>query len=324
MAILTNLQTQSCVILQVHHLFGRHSTSNSTQLKNSEASRLHAIISWCGERWTLKDSSVNGTFLNGQKLSSDSSRVLTMGDKINFGCLQSDSWELEDVSEPKNMLIPISPGLDTIELKTFVVLPSEEQPEITLYLNEEGQWICESGSGSSPLSSGDLVGANQSIWRFVESKPTEVTQSLTDAPAVKAVKIAFAFEVSQNEEHISLVLSVEDVEVNLGTRSHHYLLLVLARQRLVDKEQGLKAGEQGWLNKDVLCKMLGLSENHINIQIYRFRKQVVSAMDGAPSFVQFIQRRTGEIRFAVESIKINGGAVQNTDSERLETLMIKG
>jgi len=65
--------------------------------------------------------------------------------------------------------------------------------------------------------------------------------------------------------------------------------------------------DQGWLDKEALGKMLKLSENHINIQIYRFRKQLISVSPQSLALPQAIERRSGEIRIACDSIEINGG-----------------
>ena len=65
--------------------------------------------------------------------------------------------------------------------------------------------------------------------------------------------------------------------------------------------------DQGWLDKEKLGKMLKLNENHINIQIYRFRKQLISASPQSLALPQAIERRSGEIRIACDNIEIHGG-----------------
>ncbi len=96
---------------------------------------------------------------------------------------------------------------------------------------------------------------------------------------------------------------------DLVKRNHHYLMLLLARKRLEDRENGISEEEQGWMDKGQLCKMLGLSESHINILVYRFRKQVISLLPRSLNFPQAIERRNGEIRFAYKDIDISGGAI---------------
>ncbi len=127
-------------------------------------------------------------------------------------------------------------------------------------------------------------------------------------------EVFFKFDVSQNEEHVALQIELQQQHINLGIRNHHYLLLLLARQYLNDHKKGLSKKECGWIDKDLLSSMLGQNENHINIQIYRFRKQLLKACPSAKQGPQFVERRTGEIRFSSEKIQIIGGIDMATAS----------
>ena len=306
MAILLNFQTRDEVNLSVQHVFGRHRGVINTALTTLDASRLHATILWDGEHWLLQDSSTNGTFING-KLSPKGGRIpLAEGDRLNFGSLTADSWQLVDIDEPKCMLIPITPDLPTLLLEDIMVLPSEESPEITLY-QSSGGWVCESDSGICVLKNGDRVGTQACVWQFVETKPSEATTVVKGNYQQQLTRLEIIFDVSQNEEHVSLHLKMGNDVIDLEQRNHHYLLLILARKRLADKEAGTSEIEQGWIDKEVLGDMLKFSENHINIQIYRFRKQLISASPQTTVLPQAIERRLGEIRFAYDNIKINGG-----------------
>ena len=306
MAILLNLNTQDEVNLSVQHVFGRHRGATNTELTNMDASRLHATILWDGEHWLLQDSSTNGTFVNGKLAPKGIKMPLAQHDKLNFGSLDAETWQLLNLDAPKSMLIPETPGLEVLMLDDIMVLPSEESPEITLYQNTSGNWICESGAGISELKNGDRVGTQEYIWRFVETKPSEAT-TVVSGNYQQLNQIGMIFEVSQDEEHVALTVQMGEHQLNLEQRNHHYLLLLLARQRLADKEAGLIKADQGWLDKEALGKMLKLSENHINIQIYRFRKQLISVSPQSLALPQAIERRSGEIRIACDSIEINGG-----------------
>jgi len=307
MATLLNKQTGEKITLVAQHIFGRHPDASNTVLLSEDVSRMHAVIFWEGEQWILKDTSTNGTFINGKMLIRGEKNRLNQEDKINFGSTLSDTWELLNSDAPKCMLTPLKAGLPTIELDSIIALPSENAPEVTLYLTAEGQWICESPIGTNRLESGDLVGTHENMWRFIDANPTVETRTIEKKPVASPHNIEFFFHVSQNEEHVSLTLKIDTQKFELGERTHHYLILVLARQRLADKAKKLTEREQGWVNKGVLSGMLGLSEDHINIQIYRFRKQITSALPKSLVLHQTIERRTGELRFAHSVIQIDGG-----------------
>jgi hypothetical protein len=90
----------------------------------------------------------------------------------------------------------------------------------------------------------------------------------------------------------------------MGERNHHYLLLLLARQRLIDSEDGVHPSEQGWIDKNILINMTGIIEQHINIHLHRFRKRVASLTSHTTTLQQIIERRPGELRFAYKDIII--------------------
>ena len=315
MGKLINKATDEQVTLLIQHIFGRHPSSSHTVLINADASRMHATVFWDGEEWLLQDSSSNGTFVNGQLVLKGSKHRLHKGDLICFGNIHGDNWCLDDVSPPKSLLVPVTPGLETIELESLAVLPDEENPEVTLYMSPNGHWVCESPVGISVLKSGDLVGTNDQTWRFIEARATEETQHLEAVELPSSHPLGIFFDVSQNEEHVSMKFRMGDAEYDLGQRNHHYLLLLLARKRLEDKMADVSEAEQGWIDKEDLSRMLGQSENHINIQVYRFRKQLVGVLPKAMALPQPIERRTREMRFAYCDIEITGGSRITVNSE---------
>lgn len=315
MAVLVNTHTKDNISLLAHHTLGR-GIGCSTVLKEApEISRVHAEIFWSGEFWHLKDCSTNGTIINNVRVSPEVNARLKEGDVINFGGNSKHNWRLLDVTEPKTMLIAITPGLKDVEVKDIMALPSESLPEVTVYMSN-GLWICETQFGSSVLKSGDIVGGQDSQWRFIEAKSNMQTKALDKEKFTFVRNIESIFNVSQNEEHVSLYFRLNDLQIDLGQRSHHYLLLLLARKRIKDKEAELADSEQGWLDKGLLSKMAGLEESHINIQIYRFRKQLMKALPNYLELPKVIEKRSGEIRIACNSIDINGRFYPSNSCEK--------
>ncbi len=320
MAKILNKNSQETVTLLNQHIFGRHPGTSHTILSQVDASRMHATIMWDGEDWLLQDSSTNGSYVNGKQVATGIKHRLHKGDLIHFASLSAETWEVKDASAPKSLLVPVSSGLPSIELESLAVLPNEESPEITLYMSPNGHWVCESQAGISVLKTGDLVGTNELTWRFIEASVSEETQRLETAEVSAYPQIGIYFDVSQNEEHVSLKFKMDEQEYDLGQRNHHYLLLLLARKRIEDKLKGLDDAEQGWVDKELLSKMLGQSESHINIQVYRFRKQIVNVLPKSFCLPQAIERRTREIRFAYSNVEITGGTKitinESTQSEQ--------
>ena len=302
MAKLIHNKTETIIILRSQHIFGRHPAGSNTLLNNTESSRLHASIQWDGRDWSIQDTSQNGTFVNGKKIPNRLRSHLRKGDLIQFGSLESSSWEFINDTEPKSLLVSTDADSQIIELENMIVLPNESSPQITIYQTSNQQWLCENQTGVSQLTHGSIVTFDEQSWYFVSSETLESTNFLdqTHKPSL----IEAQFKVSQNEEHTSLKLIWNNQKINLGERVHHYLLLILARKKLEDSKAGVNVNEQGWLDKDIICQDTGLEESHINIQIYRFRKQLMQTHPRAKELLQIIARRRREIRLAVDTIHI--------------------
>ncbi len=307
MATLLNTENGEKIILRSQHIFGRHPGSANTVLNNPQASRIHASLLYNGSHWLLQDTSTNGTFINGEHFVQGAKHRLNAGDIINFGDSSTANWKLLDVNAPKNLLIPMTDNLTLIELDDIVVLPNEESPQVMLYQSPQGHWLCEDQSGVVTVQSGHKITTRVGSWYFVAADTLEETRLAAPSTTDDFPAIEINFEVSQNEEHVSLSIALDNQLINLGHRTHHYLLLLLARQRLADNDAGLDDNEKGWVDREILSKNLGMDESHINIQIYRLRKQMTKAIPSFPVLLQIIQRRRGELRFACDSVRINGG-----------------
>jgi DNA-binding NarL/FixJ family response regulator len=135
--------------------------------------------------------------------------------------------------------------------------------------------------------------------------PTKTSSSLEDT--------YFDFNVSADEEHTVLTVKHHQQTFNFSERVHHYLLLILARQRQKDVEQGFDDESQGWVEISELQKMLGLDYCHLNIQIFRARKQINTKMSSNEGLVEVLQRRVGGIRFTGRNCNINrAGKLEST------------
>jgi len=301
MAILLNKKTNKPVFLRSHHVLGRHPGSANTLLTNPEASRIHASILWNGSFWTIKDSSSNGTFINDKVIMTGVKVTLKSGDKICFGAINATCWVLTNDNAPKSMLMPIKSDSQPIELEGIMVLPDENNPEMTLYQEARGKWLCENSSGITLLEAGSKVSTEKNSWYFINAETIDETIKV-ESNLNKTTKPSIVnFTVSRDEEHVSLRIVFEDKSIDLGERTHHYLVLLLARKRIADQKSGIEESEQGWIDKDRLSQQLGLDENHINIQIYRLRKQLMQINPSAVQLLQIIERRRGEIRFGFDT-----------------------
>jgi len=302
MAILVDTSTGVAHALRPYHVFGRSAQHADSPLVDAKASMLHATARWGAPQWTLTDQSRNGCYINGELLGKDQAAVMYVGDEIRFGSPDSAAWRVMDLAAPADLLLPMVPGKDAITLQAFQVLPHEDAPQACIYRLAGGQWQQETADGALPLHDGDLVYLNEEPWRFVctvEPRSTLVPGGVT----------CMKFHSSLDEEHVTLSLSRGSLKLDLGERSHHYLLMVLARQRLNDVQRGFDFHSQGWLDFDQLVSMLGQDKAHLNIQIFRLRKQFEPAVSQDLITHDFIERRRGGVRLGNVAVEVTRGSV---------------
>lgn len=317
MAILRNRVTQRKIYLRAHHVFGR-GRSADTLLENLDASQLHASIRWTGKAWELRDHSRNGTLLDNTLLSNTKGLALCVGSAIGFGHEGGAVWVVEDLSPPRNLLWPLGHDAPYIPLGRSNLLPQGLAAELSIHHSEKGQWVCTTPEGSWLLEDGDEVRFAGKVWCFLLA--AEVASTMDGMPGKTLPgrpQPALFFKVSQDEEHAWLELHDAGLHLNLGERSHHYALLILARLRLADAQRQFASHAQGWVELDRLAKMLGLDPGHLNIQIFRMRKQLSLAMPPGAHVPELIERRRGSLRFGNLRFRIMRGAALEADFDPL-------
>lgn len=77
---------------------------------------------------------------------------------------------------------------------------------------------------------------------------------------------------------------------------------------MADARDGVDDSNQGWVYVDDLARMLKLDPPHLNIQIFRARKQLAQLLDGAAA-PELVERRVGKLRLGAWSARIVRGSV---------------
>lgn len=307
MAIIFSRHTGRRAYLRSPHVFGRNSGAN-TILENPDASQIHASVRWNGECWEINDHSRNGTLVDGKALVRGTGVALQLGQIIQFGVSNLETWQVESIAPPCAMLVPVRGEDAPIELAQFNLLPNEQHPELSLYISPQGQWVIEDDHSIMAIKDGEILTLAGQLWKFLTV--TAADSTLEAMPRGKNAQrdIEFQFHVSQDEEHTSMKVVAFGREVDLGERTHHYCLLTLARKRLSDATQALDPDSQGWVELKVLAKMLGLEPSHVNIQIFRARNQLSDAFLFGEVLPNAVERRRGSIRFSVPKFMIMRGS----------------
>jgi len=314
MAILRNLHCNSSIQLNAHHLFGRKFAAVDSCLKAPDISQVHAAVRWNGFEWYLEDLSRNGTWLNHQKLIRNKHYALQNDAVIQFGREPHSIWQIQDLAAPSAKLILLEDFSDEIDLSHGAILPNESAPEISIYRNSQRIWVYETSDNEQLLEDGQIITVAGQRWRFHSDRPSLATRDNSSNQAPDANNTIAIFRVSQNEEHVSLQLSNGTDELDLGERTHHYLLLTLARKRLEDIRAGVDSDSQGWIDMDTLTRMLGIDESHANIQVYRARRQIMKHSSPQALDISVVERRSGCLRFGLPLIQVLRGSFIESES----------
>jgi len=329
MAALIDVQTQTNVLLQSHHSFGRLKSAVNTYVSEPYVSKVHTFIEWNGEYWIIRDVSSNGTWLNGKKLAGDHIAKLHEGDAINLGSKSGYGLNVADLKPPCDCLIPVDHISDAIELEYFHLLPYQKSHQMVLsYDNNTYSWWQEilAESFDEPLKKFEL---NDQEYLDIDGKTwqLQINRTLDDTvqlrPSVTSLdQLSFIFQTSLDEETTQVFIQSGEQQTDLLVRSHHYLTLTLARQRIKDINAGADESEQGWIYAELLAKGLGMDACHLNIQIYRIRKQFVDALNNSCESNNIIERKGGKLRLASTAIRIVKGDEIEFDNTQFEALQV--
>ncbi len=302
--MLKNHSSGEACLLRAYHVFGRDAARCDTVIQDASVSRAHAHIRWAGGRWELHDHSSNGTAVSGVPLRDGEHAVLQQGDVIRFGRAGSAPWHVDTLDDPADTLWPIRGATHPIVLVPRQILPARAAQPVTIVRSPAGEWLCDDTLPPRTLHDGDEVSIGDCAWRLSLVRNGSTMQIGASAdPAAPAQLLEFF--VSQNEEHVRMLLHVRGGVVDLGERAHHYGLVTLARARSADMQAGYDAATQGWIELDRLARMLGLDTSHVNVQIHRARSQF-AALPGANAS-QLVERRRGSVRFGDVPFRIMRG-----------------
>jgi hypothetical protein len=306
MAILEQLETGVRSVLLSRHLVGRSKNAH-LRLDELTVSGEHATIRWNGAGWEILDlASRNGTKVDGQRIAPGERVTLHRDAVVSFGT-GGHGWRLVDDGPPSTMAVPADGGAPLRAEDDFLALPGEDEPEVTVYRNGAGTWVIErSGDDAVRAVDGHEIVAGGRRFVLHLAEPIAVTWE-GQAPA-NLHGAALCFAVTRDEEHVELALVTDRLRLELGTRAHYYLLLILARARLAEAQAGESDGSgesgHGWLYQDDVADMLGIERKHLNVVVYRCRRHLAAA--GILNAADVIERRNDsrQIRLGVGRIEI--------------------
>ncbi len=297
MATVRQDKTDESFRLSARTLVGR-SPSCLLRLTDSLASGEHAILSYTGSGWELRDlGSKNGSFVDGMRVQPGTTVAVHQGAIIGFGA--KDGWVLEDASAPPLLAVDLATAEVVCAVDGVLVLPTEDDPQASVYETKRGEFIVESEvEPPRKLGGTEVLSVGGRVFRIEPPDIPEGTPFAEEGPAIGNVTLRF--HVSRNEEHVDLVILHGDLEIPLPRREHLYVLLTLARLRLEDADEAI--AERGWVDRDELQRMLAMGTNALDVAIFRVRRQLTKA--GIEGAAEIVEVRPGQRRICTDRIEI--------------------
>ncbi|HTA90027.1 MAG TPA: FHA domain-containing protein [Polyangiaceae bacterium] len=290
--------------LETEHVVGRARRCALCLSEHKFVSAQHASLRFSGERWELRDlGSSNGTYLDGVRVVPGEARPLAPGAKLAFGSRQQE-WELVDDGPPRVMAVPLDGGAPTLCDGELLTLPSPEQPSAAIYRGSDGGWLLEQPDELAPISNAQVFEVEGKPYRFCCPDLCVRTSLAETNSSSSASRIELKFLVSGDEQSVQLSARCGSRVIDLGDRSHHYLLLTLARQRVADAADGIPDPDCGWVYHEDFEHDPAMAAPQLNVDVFRARRQFDSA--GIPDAARLIERRprTKQLRLGVRRISI--------------------
>ncbi|KYF83866.1 hypothetical protein BE18_35115 [Sorangium cellulosum] len=296
------MDTGERIALRSRMLIGR-SAACDLRVKNPRVSSEHAGLGWTGAGWEVRDlGSKNGTFVGERRLAVGERTPLLPGDLLTLGTPRppATAFVLADAEAPAASARQAQTGVVRAASAGLIVLPDDENPRASVVEQHDGSWAVEAQGTARLASDRETVVVDGQAWILDLPQRSSSTVDGGGAPTLSTIALRFA--VSRNEERVHITVVCPDRDIELPARSHHYLLVTLARARLAAAAE--PPAQRGWLDRDELCRMLATDELRLNVEVCRARKQF-SAL-GIQDAASIVDRRvgTGQIRLGVERVDL--------------------
>lgn len=262
------------------------------RLEDASVSAEHAVLYWHHDRWHVRDlGSTNGTFVGDVALRPGEPVPLSRGAELRFGAPGGAArWRLVDDAAPFARARSVDSGDRREAVQGLLELPDGDAPLVTVF-ERGGTWISERDEVQSPVRDQQVIQVGTTAW-LLELPPPRAAGSVAttrrgDASLIELEASILRFRVSKDEEYVELTLIHGTNQLAIPARSHHYVLLLLARRRAEDARNGLPPGEQGWMYADELGRELDATRTKLNLDICRARRQLAElGVSGAGNLIE--------------------------------------
>ena len=299
------------VALSADQVVGR-SDGADVIVDDARASAQHARIRWTGQGWEIRDlGSRNGTWVNGERIEAGPGCPLGLEAQVAFGG-QEDPWTLVNDEPPCAFLQPLDGGRPRLANGDVLAPGPDVSPRAMIHRGHDGIWFIDDGNDEPrPLRDRQVLTLGERRFVFRTAGTTDETHENETAPP-RIAETALKFSVSKDEEHVAITIVSSRGLIDVPPRRNAYVLLVLARHRLEDRERGgIPEADEGWVYTNDLVDQLGYeTEQRLNLDIFRIREHFSKV--GVEDAHDIVERRrpTGQLRIGVKELHIESNSLR--------------
>jgi len=177
-------------------------------------------------------------------------------------------------------------------------LPDKDHPNCTIFLDEDNRWVADQDGEQRAVRDGEVLVVGEVRWELILPSSYRDTVDISVTPPTLS-DLHLHFYVSANEEHVHLKVLMHNQEFDLGARTHHYVLLTLARVRAAERDP--TAPTAGWVYTDELAPRLEIETNTMNVNVHRIRQAFAKLpIEGGANI---IERRTAARQLRISNMR---------------------
>lgn len=290
-------------VLRSPLLFGR-SAACDVRIQESRVSGEHARLRWTGSTWEIRDlGSKNGTFVAGKRLAAGEAAILLEGDTFGVGGANSPApmFVVTNAAPPVPSARATRSKIWRFASLGMLTLPDDEHPTIAILEGREGKWFVEEGDFVREAVHGETLAVGDETWTL-DVPGVENSTVAAESFVLALESVSLCFLVGNNDQDVELVVDGFGRENRVSPEKHYPLLLTLARARI--RSAALPAEDQGWVDRDEVCRTLGIDAKRFNVDVHHARKQFAAL--GIQGAANIVERRPGtnSLRLGVEKVEV--------------------
>lgn len=240
-------------------------------------SRLHATLTWTGGIWHLRDSSLNGIWINGRR-ATQHHHALAKNDELRFGHPSADPWRIVDASPPRAFVLDIESRDQWVEQNNLIHLPDGRTVRV---FSNHG--YIRRGLQDVRLQQHDFVDVALG-WRLYLAEGIETRPYL---PRFSIDRVVIELGTEGSLSFVVLHENAASQSAHLEYRTYWSMLYELASARKADT-----SGE-GWVDANDLTRKIGKQRNTLNQWINRTREMFdIHGVVGGKGIIQCARPNT--------------------------------